>query len=308
MKKDLKNYKTNKQPPVFNASNNFCVWSKAGVIEPVECINSFDCLSCLLNKRLKNEVAMGRLKDGRVPADRKLFTIPVVQKAEQMKCRHMLSGRVSYKYCVRNYECETCEYNQMMEDEILAETKNDCQKIIAGGFALAKNYYYHTGHSWARVEYGGFVRVGIDDFSARLFGPFDRIDLPELGSGVFQDKPFCSFSRGGLQAESLCPAEGVVVAINPAMRNKGKYIMDSPYDQDWLMVIEPIKKSRSLRKLMFAEKSRLWLENEAFELTAIIEEDSGCKLAATGGQAISDIYGKIPGLDWKELKNRFLHT
>jgi hypothetical protein len=35
---------------------------------------------------------------------------------KQGKCRHMLSGRVSYSLCSYGYNCEKCPYDQMIED------------------------------------------------------------------------------------------------------------------------------------------------------------------------------------------------
>ncbi|MBW1841876.1 MAG: hypothetical protein JRI75_08800, partial [Deltaproteobacteria bacterium] len=39
------------------------------------------------------------------------------------------------------------------------------------GFRVADDYYHHLGHSWAHIEADGIVRVGIDDFTSKVFGP-----------------------------------------------------------------------------------------------------------------------------------------
>ncbi|MBS3731647.1 MAG: glycine cleavage system protein H [Desulfobacterales bacterium] len=295
-------------PAVFDMRSNTCVWSKAGVIKPTRCINAFDCLSCPLHKRLKKDVASGRLKNGRAPMDWRAFPDRFRTEAEQMKCRHMLSGRVSYKYCINNYQCDTCPYNEMIENESLADFQDHSVQKIVSGFALAESYYYHPGHTWARVEYGGFVRTGLDDFSARLFGPFDRIVLPGMGTAIRQGEACCELIRGSLQAECLCPTEGVVVAVNPKASGKDSFPEWEPFDDGWLMVIEPVHLSSRLHRLYFGEESRTWLEQEAEALTAIIAEESGHALAATGGRAMPDIYGHLPELDWHELKHKFLRT
>ena len=299
---------TGRTPAVFDMSSDLCVWSTAGVIAPTRCINAFDCLGCPLHKRLKKDVAAGRLKNGRAPMDLRMLPEKGAAKAEQMKCRHMLSGRVSYKYCIHNYECQTCAFNQMMEDEILSGPQGRCRQQIVSGFALADHYYYHPAHAWARVEYGGFLRVGMDDFAARVFGPFDRIRLPKIGTVLGPDRHLCTLMRNQLQACCLSPVAGVVVAVNPGAEAEKAFPEWAPYDQGWLVMIEPLKRGRQLRHLLFGEKSRLWLEKEAAALSAMIAPEAGYQLAASGGRAISDIYGQVPNLDWRQLTARFLHT
>jgi glycine cleavage system H lipoate-binding protein len=293
---------------VFDMSNNTCVWSKAGVIHATPCINAFDCLNCPLHKKLKRDVAEGRLKDGRVPLDWRIAPDHRPPQAGQQKCRHMLSGLVASRQCINNYHCESCAFNQMLEDEVFTDFQNHSQQKIVSGFAIAENYYYHTGHAWARVEYGGFVRVGLDDFGARVFGPFERIALPELGSAVQQGEPYCSLVRGNLRAECLSPVEGVVVAVNPKASADGQFPEWEPYDAGWLMVIEPVRLNSRLRKLFSNEDCRKWMEDEASRLAAMIDAECGFRLAATGGRAIPDIYGQLPELGWERLKTAFLHT
>lgn len=310
MKKHTRTDRSRKNLVVFDMHSNACVWSKAGVIAPTQCINAFDCLNCPLHKRLKRDVAEGRLKDGRAPVDWRVFPDRRPPEAEQMKCRHMLSGRVSYKYCINNYNCDACEYNEMMENEVLAGYEDHSLQKIVAGFAVAENYYYHRGHTWARVEYGQFVRIGIDDFAARVFGPFGRINTPGLGAAVSQDEPFGELIRDDLHAGILSPVEGVVVAVNPRAAGQEEFPEWEPYDAGWLMLVKPVKLTARLRRLLFEDESRRWMENEAAKLSAMISEEE-YPLAAAGGRAMPDIYGHVghmPELGWDRLKRTFLHT
>jgi len=308
MKTKTKKETKRNQAVVYDMTSNLCVWSRAGVIKPTPCINAFDCLSCPMDRKLKDDIAKGRLKDGRALAGWRVTTDLPHRSAEQKKCRHMLSGRVSVKYCVNDYDCEHCVYNQMIEESGLSDPLSCTEQSLVSGFAVARNYYYHTGHAWARVEYGGRVRVGLDDFATRVFGPMDTFRLPSLGTTVGQGEPGFGLVRGELSAEGLSPVEGVVVAVNPQPTGNGVSNVDAPYDQGWLMVIEPVRLRSSLRNLLFEEESLAWMEEEAGRLTSMISEETGHPLAATGGRAVPDIYGQIPELGWDRLKESFLHT
>ncbi len=303
-----KSAKKAQQAVVYDMTSNLCVWSRAGVIRPTVCMNAYDCLACPMDRKLKQDIAAGRLRDGRALAGWRVSPGLPHRSTEQKKCRHMLSGRVAVKYCVNDYDCENCAYHRMIEDTALAEPLSRVGQTLVSGFAMARNYYYSEGHTWARVEYGGRVRVGIDDFASRLFGPLDAFELPGLGTTVSQGEPGFGMVRGDLQADGLSPLEGVVVAVNPASSGNGPPPSDAPYDEGWLMVIEPVRMRGGLRNLFFEEESLAWMEDEANRLTAMIANDTGRHLAATGGRALPDIYGQVEGLDWDKLKQAFLRT
>ncbi len=308
MKASGKKSKGTQPAMVYDMTSNLCVWSEAGVIKPTACMNAYDCLSCPLDRKLKRDIAAGRLRDGRALAGWQVSRDLPHRSTEQKKCRHMLSGRVSVKYCVNDYDCEHCAYYRMIEDAGAAEPLSRVEQTLVSGFAMARSYYYHEGHTWARVEYGGRVRIGLDDFASRLFGPPDAFRLPGLGTTLGQGEPGFGLVRGEHSADGLSPLEGVVVALNPRVTENGSPPVDAPYDDDWLMVIEPVRMRGGLRNLFFEEESLAWMEDEAERLTAMIAEETGYRLAATGGRALSDIYGQVPGLEWDRLKSAFLHT
>lgn len=302
--------KTNKgkQAVVYDMTSSLCVWSRAGVIKPTACINAFDCLGCPMDRKLKEDIARGKLRDGRALAGWRTTSDLPYRSAEEKKCRHMLSGRVSVKYCVNDYDCEHCVYNQMIEESALCDPLARTGETLVSGFSVARNYYYHSGHTWARVEYGGRVRVGLDDFASRLFGPLNTFKLPGLGATVGQNEPGFGLVRDRHTAECLSPIEGVVVAVNPKATVSPASQLNSPYDEGWLLVIEPVRLRSNLGNLFFEEESLAWMDEEAGRLTSMIAEETGHQLAATGGRAIPDIYGQLPELGWERLKQSFLHT
>jgi glycine cleavage system H lipoate-binding protein len=198
------------------------------------------------------------------------------------------------------------------------------------GFSLANNYYFNQGHMWARVEYGGRVRVGMDDFALRLFGPPDKFELPALGQALVQGEPGVGFTRGKHGAQALSPVRGVVVAVNTRIQVQPDEANNSPYGRGWLMVVAPDKLTPNLSKLTFGLETDKWLEEEAGRLmeivagealikrvaessadrgmTEIIAEETQYRLAATGGKVMNDIFGNLPNLNWGHLVQEFLHT
>jgi glycine cleavage system H lipoate-binding protein len=297
-----------REPVVMSMVNDQCVWGRAGVIKPIKCINAFDCLGCTMDQRV-----LANFEEKR-SAESKKDQRPsrMVLLMNQGKCRHMLSGRISYGLCSYGYNCVKCPFDQMIEDTSYLPNLKPPVVDATSGFNVARDHYYHHGHSWARVEYGGRVRIGIDDFALRLLGPQDEIDIPGLGSRVGQNRPNAVLKRNGNEAPTLSPVDGTVVAVNHQLLSKTTIANKDPYGEGWLMVIQPSSLRNNLKNLFFGTESLAWVDDEFFKLQKLMGEfygeDIQYKMAATGGEAISDIYGEVPELGWDRLVGDFLHS
>lgn len=294
--------KKNLRPVIFSMDNDQCVWGKAGVIKATKCINAFNCLGCSLDQTILTNFENQRKASGQSD------TRParMVLMMDKGKCRHMLSGRISYGSCSYGWNCAKCPFDQMIEDT--SYLPNYRKPVIdkVSGFDIARNYYYHHGHTWARVEYGGLVRVGIDDFALRLLGPQDEIKLPELGASVGQGRPAAVLNRSGNEAATLSPVDGSVVAVNHKVTRKAAVANDSPYSDGWLMVIQPSSLRKNLKKTLFDTESVTWMDKEASRLNTILGGGSAYPMMATGGEAIRDIFGMTPEIGWDRLVREFL--
>ena len=229
------------QPVVFSMPNEECIWSKAGVIASTECVNAFDCPGCSLEKSVR-----AAFKKPESSAKTEFATRGMGLSMPMGKCRHVLSGRFSYGQCSHN-SCVSCPVEQTIEDSVHLPIHKPTNHATVSGFDIARNYYYHQSHTWARVEYGGWVRVGVDDFALRLFGQQDVIDMPAPGSVLRQGQPAATVKRGGKEARIISPVDGVVVAINHKVQEKTFIANDTPYEDGWLMVIQPTNLKENLK-------------------------------------------------------------
>lgn len=290
---------------VYDLTTDLCVWSKAGVAETRMCHNAFDCTTCAFDNKVQRELAEAKSwHTNRMLDKRRYGDVPF----EERKCRYMLTGQVSQKYCVRSFNCASCEYDQMMEDTHLAAAVQEPGLHIVAGFAVPENYYFHRGHAWTRVEYGGWLRVGLDDFALRLLGPLDRFELPELGGAVQQGAPGWSFSRGSNVAQVLSPVDGIVVSVNPKIKGSAEPANVSPYGEGWLMLVKPNRLQPNLRNLLYGEEVEYWVEDETARLNNLVSDTGEYRLAATGGRVREDIVSRVPNLGWNRLVRDFLLT
>ena len=78
---------------------------------------------------------------------------------------------------------------------------------IVAGFRVPPHLSYHPGHTWALKESSELVRVGLDDFAARLAGKLEHIQLPERGRWVRQGQAAVGLKRDGAKLQMTSPVE-----------------------------------------------------------------------------------------------------
>ncbi|MDR3631457.1 MAG: glycine cleavage system protein H [Desulfocapsaceae bacterium] len=301
-KKDVKAKKQTNIINGFQVIENECIWSKTGMFQSRLCDNVYDCRTCPFDK------AMQRTFSADSPQKRAGWAKNVkgIYEGTTIPCRHALTGRVTAaKVCVNGYECNRCAYDQMLDDEDmdLRDEKPACLK--ASGYLLADEYYYHKGHTWARFEHGGRVRIGFDDFMVKLFGSFSNISLPPLGAKLKKDQAGLAFSRTENEAEACSPVTGTVLAINSRVLEHPEIVHEDPYNEGWLCILEPRMPKLNLKGLFYGKDSLEWTDRESQKLLRLIGPEYQ-NLAAAGGDPVDDIYASFPEIGWDNLVKSFL--
>jgi glycine cleavage system H lipoate-binding protein len=87
----------------------------------------------------------------------------------------------------------------------------------------------HQGHTWALQESPTLVRVGLDDFGARLAGRVDGIVPPERGQCVRQGQKFATLLRAGQKTDLVSPVEGEVTNVNEELMSNLSLSNSDPY-------------------------------------------------------------------------------
>jgi len=300
--KVVRDNKEKRGPGVFPMGDNQCIWMKAGVVNFKLCENAYDCPDCAFDK------AMSRMAEQKPESSGSWRQTMRSKVHDERECRHMLTGRAQYHLCSNNYRCNTCEYDQYLDETDLAEATGAVHTSKISGFDVADGYHYHRGHCWARVEHGGFVRMGIDDFAFRLMGCPTDIHLPKLGSHLEQTEVGWSIQKEEKNAGLLAPLKGIVVATNYKAAKDPRLAKTDPYGQGWLIVVEPQGLRQGLKTLLFERKAAAWLKAEAQRLEGMVMRAYGMTLAATGGEIVDDIIGNLSHLKWEDLVHEFLLT
>jgi glycine cleavage system H lipoate-binding protein len=176
---------------------------------------------------------------------------------------------------------------------------------MVGGFNMPALLAYHAGHGWAMKEARQHVRVGIDDFAARLLGEIDGIELPARGRWLRQGEKGWVVTRGGHRYEILSPIEGEVVDVNDAIVKDPGQLRADPYGVGWLLEVHAPADEANLKNLLHGRLAQRWMEESIMTLYSKINGSAGVHLQ-DGGHAVPDVLAQVPEERWDKLVRELL--
>ncbi len=176
---------------------------------------------------------------------------------------------------------------------------------MVGGFRAPANLAYHPGHAWAMKESHRLVRIGLDDFAARVVGQIDRIDLPARGRWLRQGERGWTVARGSHRFEMLSPIEGEVVEVNPEVLRDPSLAHQDPYGTGWLMAVNAPAVEGNLKNLLHGRLAQRWMEESVEGLHTRLSPGSEARLQ-DGGQAIGDVLSLVPEFQWEAFVREML--
>lgn len=300
MTQTLKTKTSKKNLSVKDEAAMPCIWKQAGVVLKKECNNYHDCTSC------KYDTAMGK----QALAGKHISWQEALRKRDSVEriCRHTLTGRVDHRTCAMNYNCFHCDFDQLFEDTLSpAKGNTGVHMKDIKGFKLADGYFFHMGHTWAGIDDGGIIRVGMDDFAFKVLGGPDGFELPLMGQELNLGRPGWGIKRRSNLADILSPVSGVITKVNPSLFASPALPEQKPYEDGWLFTVHNSDLKGAVKHLMGNEESVAWLNGEITILEGMIEEVAG-PLSADGGLLMKDVFGNLPALGWENLTLRFLRS
>ncbi len=80
---------------------------------------------------------------------------------------------------------------------------------------------------------------------------------------------------------------------------------EEPYNDGWLMVLEPVEMKKDLKELLYGKQTAEWIGAEHATLMGIVSQVG---LTIADGGEITDVVGSVPDLEWEKLTKAFLRT
>jgi glycine cleavage system H lipoate-binding protein len=140
---------------------------------------------------------------------------------------------------------------------------------VPGGAFISK------GHAWARIEPGGQIRVGIDDFARKALGPIDAVVAPEHGQTVRRGDVLFTLKHGSDQIRFAAPLSGRVLKNNAELQSDAAPVVQSPYDRGWICTLQATDLAADLTTLRIGKPVVSWYQEEIKRLRESAPTPSG---------------------------------
>lgn len=98
---------------------------------------------------------------------------------------------------------------------------------------------YTKDHEWVRQDDDGSITVGITDFAQSELGDLVYFDIETQGESLDSGEEFGSVEAVKTVAELFMPVGGEILEFNPALADNPEIANSSPYDDGWIVRIQP---------------------------------------------------------------------
>jgi glycine cleavage system H lipoate-binding protein len=139
-------------------------------------------------------------------------------------------------------------------------------------FNIPAGVFVSPSHSWVSLALNGMVRVGIDDFTRKILGRIDSVELPGTGRLVAKGTPLFSIQQGDLSLSVPSPVSGRISGVNAQLLDNPELIKLKPYELGWICRIEPTKLADDLKDMKVGEDAVAWYREEVDRYTEMKEK------------------------------------
>ncbi len=177
--------------------------------------------------------------------------------------------------------------------------------------ALPGGIFFHEGHTWAGIDAGGKIKVGLDDFIQKILGHVDGIKANKVGAAIHRGEKIFSIIQGKRKADFHSPIDGVISAINEEVIKNPAVLKENPYEKGWIYAIKPTNLAQDIKSLSIAEETRNWIKNEVqkfkeFLAEQFVQDKMLGKTMADGGLPVEGIMQYMDDFSWLKLQEEFL--
>lgn len=136
------------------------------------------------------------------------------------------------------------------------------ESIPANEYCIPGGAFIAPGHTWARIEPNGQVRIGIDDFARKALGPVNEVAAPSHGKTFRRGETLFTLKHGSELVHFAAPLSGRVVTENSSLQSDPAPLISSPYDRGWVCLIQPSDLTQELSGLRIGKPVVDWYQEE----------------------------------------------
>jgi glycine cleavage system H protein len=98
---------------------------------------------------------------------------------------------------------------------------------------------YAKSHEWLKLESDGTATVGITDYAQNSLGDITFVQLPKVGAVFQAGESFGVVESVKAASDLYAPVAGAVLAVNAALDGAPEKVNQSPFDDGWIIKLQP---------------------------------------------------------------------
>ena len=122
--------------------------------------------------------------------------------------------------------------------------------------------FYNSNHLWIKENDSGHVTVGMDELGLDSLGEMAYLTLPDVGTPVEMGKAMGTMEAAKMTGEIYAPVPGFVVEKNDAVLQNPLLVNEEPYDNGWLVKIEPTNWEDESAGMVTGNYLSAWIDAE----------------------------------------------
>ena len=122
--------------------------------------------------------------------------------------------------------------------------------------------FYNSNHLWIKENDSGQVTGGRDELGLDSLGEMAYLTLPDVGTAVEMGKAMGTMEAAKMTGELYAPVSGVVVKKNDAVLKNPLLVNEEPYDNGWLVKIEPTNWEDDSAGMVTGNDLSTWIDAE----------------------------------------------
>jgi glycine cleavage system H protein len=125
--------------------------------------------------------------------------------------------------------------------------------------SVPRDIYISKGHTWAKKNEYGLIKIGVDDFVVKSLGNFSITKIIEPGSSIKKGDIIFEGNSNSHHFKFRSPVDGEIKFINPGIIGKK---MTDPYGDDWSVLMLAPEYDVNKYQLFSGEELKFWMKKE----------------------------------------------
>jgi glycine cleavage system H protein len=175
---------------------------------------------------------------------------------------------------------------------------------------MPEGIFFSPSHTWLNLFPSGRIRLGVDDFIARLVEAPEIVLLRQPGEKIQKGDALMLLKEGEHSLTVRSPLTGEILDVNRELAHNPAWLKERLFSDGWGYTIKPQELSE-VKHMLIGNETIQWMRNEfqrLRDLLAGLSTNGSLKpaLLQDGGPPVGGVLRTMDDAVWQRLDSEFL--